>query len=279
MFTRARHRSASSTQGGTYTRLQQQDDFDDDLYDDLIAQTSIERHPNSLLVSSSLHCAIVPPLPQAKSLPESTDIDTTEEQDIIAEDDNEQLPGFHSFSARASMSAKRAAEIPIATQRFIKNKLPFRKKTATEASFASLPKVIMADIQQGDMPSQADPMLKELSKRGWTIVRRRRFRGRRRMLGNKKKRHVDYSSLTPLSFDNTLAQTDQLSTSVFVKWDPSTTNNASSTSLPDELAMHRVSQQYTTKEQQQQPSTQHKVKRKSSYPPFFVLPSEKRKKD
>ncbi|KAG2220515.1 hypothetical protein INT45_000926 [Circinella minor] len=259
MFTRARHRSASSTQGGTYTRLQQQEDFDDDLYDDLIAQTSIERHPNSLLVSSSLHCAIVPPLPQATPLPDSPDIDTSEEQDNIAEDDNEQLPGFHSFSARASISAKRAAEIPIATQRFIKSKLPFRKKTATEASFASLPKVIMADIQQGDMPSQADPMLKELSKRGWTIVRRRRFRGRRRMLGNKKKKHVDYLSLTPLSFDNTLTQTDQLSTSVFVKWDPTTTNNASSTSLPNELAMHRVSQQYTVKEQQQQePLSQHK---------------------
>ncbi|KAI9490636.1 phosphatidylinositol 3 and 4-kinase-domain-containing protein [Zychaea mexicana] len=281
MFTRARHTSASSSGGGgqgTYTRLQQHDDFDDD-FDDLTAQTSIARHPNSLLVSSSLHSAIVPPLPQATPLPEGDPIATITattttttpgggeiNSDTILEDDNEEAGLFH-FSARASMSAKRAAEIPIATQRYIRNKLPFRKKTATEASFASLPQVIMADIQQGDMPSQADPMLKELPKRGWTIVRRRRFRGgRRRMLG-KNKKHVRGMSLTPLSFDNTLAQTDQLSTSVFVKWDPNGAAVASSSaaSLPSQLSMQRVSsppQQLQLEQQQQQQQQQHQYQHK-----------------
>ncbi|KAI8137082.1 phosphatidylinositol 3 and 4-kinase-domain-containing protein [Fennellomyces sp. T-0311] len=222
MFTRARHMSASSA-GQGYTRLQQQDDFDDE-YDDLIAHTSIERHPNSLIVASNYHSAVVPQLPKANAMPNDLAEEAAASTASIPEDEEV----MQSFSARASMSAKRAAEIPIATQRFIRSKLPFRKTTATEASFASLPKVIMADIQQGDMPSQADPTLKELSKRGWTIVRRRRLRGRRRMLGNKK--HVR-GELTPLSFDNTLAPTDQLSTSVFVKWDPA--------SSPTDPAMQR----------------------------------------
>ncbi|KAI9261590.1 phosphatidylinositol 3 and 4-kinase-domain-containing protein [Phascolomyces articulosus] len=283
MFTRARHKSASSGgHQGTYTRLQQQDEFDDD-YDDLIAHTSIARHPNSLLVSSSLHCAVVPRLPKAIALPESNDDHTAitiDPNDTTTNDlnqsslppsteleDDDHFPGFHSFSARASMSAKRAAEIPIATQRFIKNKLPFRKKTASEASFASLPKVIMSDIQQGDMPSQADPMLKELPKRGWTIVRRRRLRGRRRMLGNKKHVHHHGQQQPPASpttrsllLDTPLAPTDQLSTSVFVKWDLHQNDNnnhaSSTTSLPTELSMHRVSNSMSLPPYQQQTSEQ-----------------------
>lgn len=230
MFARVRHPSAPSPGHGAYTRLQQQDDLDDD-YDDLIAHTCIARHPNSILVSSNYHTTTVPILPKGQSLPDEATHDLQDEQQ-----QQEQAGGSASgntFTQRASFSAKRAAELPTATRQFIQSKLPFRRKTANEASFASLPSVIMADIQQGDMPGQADPLLKELPKRGWTIVRRRRFRGRRRMVGKKSTRRgsLDDDNDTAtrdqhtLAFDKMLMPTDPLSTSVFVKWDPASEEN------------------------------------------------------
>ena len=218
MFARVRHPSAPSPGHGAYTRLQQQDDLDDD-YDDLIAHTCIARHPNSILVSSNYHTTTVPILPKGQSLPDEAGHDLQDEQQ---EQPSASASG-NTFTQRASFSAKRAAELPTATRQFIQSKLPFRRKTASEASFASLPSVIMADIQQGDMPGQSDPLLKELPKRGWTIVRRRRFRGRRRMVGKSTRRgSLDNTTRDQhtLAFDNMLMPTDPLSTSVFVKWDP-----------------------------------------------------------
>ncbi|KAI9320993.1 phosphatidylinositol 3 and 4-kinase-domain-containing protein [Dichotomocladium elegans] len=231
MFSRGRHPSAPSTGQGAYTRLQQQDDLDDDL-DDLIAHTCIARHPNSIIVTNNYHSTVAPILAKSPSLPTAQNNESGGGVSItIAEDDESSSSSQHlhtqppsqpppppSFSQRASFSARRAAEIPTATRHFIQSKLPFRRKTASEASFASLPQVVIADIQQGDMPAQSDPLLKELPKRGWTIVRRRRFRGRRRMLGNKKN---ERGILAPLPFDKSLVQTDTISASVFVKWDPS----------------------------------------------------------
>ncbi|ORY97307.1 phosphatidylinositol 3 and 4-kinase-domain-containing protein [Syncephalastrum racemosum] len=200
MFQRSRYPTSSSATQGTYTRIQQQDDYDDD-YDDLVHE--LLHHPNSLIVTDELDSAIAPSLAQSPP-------PVIEDHHALAEDEDT------SFSARASFSAKRAAEFPNATRQFIKSKLPFRKTMAAEASFASLPSVVMADIQQGDIPARSDPLHKELPKRGWTIVRRRRFRGRRRMRGHKK--HVQMRA--PLAFTDALSCTDPIYSSVFVKWTP-----------------------------------------------------------
>lgn len=216
MFTRSQRPTTTSSRQGAYTRLQQQDDYDED-YDDFVDQVSIARHPNSIIVASNRHSAIVPKLPQPAPLSSNGTGVSSEEtatSGALAQDEEPTI------AARASFSAKRAAQIPTATRQYIKSKLPFRRTMAAEASFATLPEVIMADIQNGDLPAQTDPFLKELPKRGWTIVRRRRLRGRRKMLGNKKYGDEELARSSSLPFDKSLGQADHLSTSVFVKWEP-----------------------------------------------------------
>ncbi|CEG77846.1 hypothetical protein RMATCC62417_12534 [Rhizopus microsporus] len=63
-----------------------------------------------------------------------------------------------------------------ATRRFFQSKLPIvlRKDMAiTAASFASLPPVIIADLQNGNMPTTTN-----VNELGWAIVRRKRYRGK-----------------------------------------------------------------------------------------------------
>lgn len=200
----------SSRYPGAYTKLQQQEDFDDD-YDE--TQSALARHPNAIIVANDEHAVIVPPIP--KGSPQLPSVEAAAgESSLIDSHAQDISEGPMSFTARASFSAKRAAELPETTRRYIKSKLPFREKKAMEASFASLPYVIMADIQQGDIPEHADPLLKELPRRGWTIVRRRQFRGRRKLQG-KKKRYLGYADLLP--FDETMTQADPIYTSVFNK--------------------------------------------------------------
>ncbi|KAF7732049.1 phosphatidyl inositol kinase [Apophysomyces ossiformis] len=162
---------------GSYTRLQQQDDADDELdYEDLVA--AISHHPNSILIANEDRCSIAPRQPQP-------------------------LPDL-------AVSSK-PANLPTATRDFLKSKLPnvvFGKSKNNRASF--LPPVILADMQAGHLHAQEEDLLMS---RGWKIVRRRRFRGRggvgETQVGKKaRNKRPDVSIRTG---DN-----NQLSSSVFV---------------------------------------------------------------
>ncbi|KAI9030744.1 phosphatidylinositol 3 and 4-kinase-domain-containing protein [Phycomyces nitens] len=174
MFKPPKYPSTSSGQGA-YSRLQQQDDLDDEDYDTL--KESLSHHPNSIIVRTPDNPLTVLPLfPLLSPLTVS--------------------PSSPPLSPR--LTAKNAAAtIPNATRRFLKTKLPnvaFRKSMKHTVSLDSLPNVIIADIQHDNIPHQADPLLKELPTRGWTIVHRR-----------------PYSKSQPDS---------PVACSVFVKWEP-----------------------------------------------------------
>lgn len=111
-----------------------------------------------------------------------------------------------------------------ATRRFFQTKLPivFRKDMAITASFASLPAVIIADLQNGNVPTAG------LNDQGWTIVHRRRYRGKN---GVGETRHNNTkspaSSLFDFVVDEEIDPSDQVTCSVFVKWETDDNNNDS----------------------------------------------------
>ncbi|KAI8381001.1 phosphatidylinositol 3 and 4-kinase-domain-containing protein [Radiomyces spectabilis] len=213
MFSRSHHPSTSSGQGA-YSRLQQ-DDIDDEDYDQLVE--AISHHPNSILVAGH---HVLPTLPQPfPNLPSSES--TSEPPPIVP---------------RSSFSSKRP-NIPDATKRFLKSKLPnvvFRKSLGPTASFDSLPSVILADIQNGHMPTQADPLLKEIDSRGWTIVHRRRYRGRRKADKHTTRQKNVYSPIPSLLVaDDEFHPSDKVTCSVFVKWVPEERRDPSAMTLKD----------------------------------------------
>ncbi|ORX45879.1 hypothetical protein DM01DRAFT_1339836 [Hesseltinella vesiculosa] len=107
------------------------------------------------------------------------------------------LPGL----TRSSTGESPLIHLPKVTRDYFHNKwLPSK---APRATLANLPLIIVADIQQGNLPIKTDPALLDLSSRGWTIVHHRLF----------KRNAKDSSNNHPFQPSN------QLSTSVFVKCD------------------------------------------------------------
>ncbi|CAO3608650.1 unnamed protein product [Mucor fragilis] len=186
-----RHRPDTGT--GDYSRLEQHDEEDEAYYSE---QTF--HHPNSVLVANHHgHCNVVPLLSQNMPVTSTTP--------------------HHSppHSPRASFSA--ATHV---TRRFFQTKLPivFRKDMASTASFSSLPPVLIADLQNGNIPeiAQQDESGSK-NDQGWTIIHKRRFRGKH---GIGESRHPNSSSTSAIEvmIDEEIDPSDQVTCSVFVKW-------------------------------------------------------------
>lgn len=183
-----------------YSRLEQYDDEDEGYYGEQTFQ-----HPNSVLVSNHHgHCNVVPPLSQ--SLPAVTP---------------HQSPPH---SPRPSFSA---------TRHFFQSKLPHvfgNNITSTAASFSSLPAIIVADLQNGNIPisntvnsdmngdTTSNPMYND---QGWAIVRRKRFKGKHGIGESRHPKNVKspISSIDDAMIDEEVDPSDQVTCSVFVRYE------------------------------------------------------------
>ncbi|KAI8986428.1 phosphatidylinositol 3 and 4-kinase-domain-containing protein [Pilobolus umbonatus] len=197
-----------TSSAGQYSRL---DQYDED--EDIHHQEILLHHPNSVLVANHHNqCNIVPPL----SLPTLS-------------------KPHHSppHSPRASFSA--ATALPDTTRHFFQTKLPivFRKDMGSAASFSSLPAVIIADLQNGDIPEYkaGKKMTQDLegancNDQGWYIVHSRRYKGkhgvgeaRHKSTGRRSKSRS--SSVVDMALvDEEIDPSDQVTCSVFVPWRP-----------------------------------------------------------
>ncbi|KAI7900815.1 uncharacterized protein BX663DRAFT_516621, partial [Cokeromyces recurvatus] len=171
-----------------YSRVAQFDDEDEGYEGESALQ-----HPNSVLVSNHHgHCNVVPLLSQTLQL-------TTP---------------HHSPPNSSRPSLTTATNV---TRRFFETKLPivFRKDmNSSAASFSSLPAVIVADLQNGDIPIGVDKTT-IISEQGWAIIDRRRFKGKN---GIGESRHPFKQTNV---IDEEIDPSDQVTCSVFVKWQPS----------------------------------------------------------
>jgi hypothetical protein len=213
----------NSSLGGEYSRLDQHDEEDDHMID----QELLLHHPNSVLVANHHgQCNIVPLLSSQTQPPPPLSTSTSSTSPP--------------HSPRTSFSATNA------TRRFFQTKFPivFRKdiKNSSAASFSSLPAVIIADLQNGNIPFdkkkeevvEINGNIAVVGEQGWVIVHRRRFRGKN---GIGETRHpanntaaaatqpplMTRSSSTQLSTSNVISDeeidpSDQVTCSVFVKW-------------------------------------------------------------
>ncbi|KAI7890843.1 phosphatidylinositol 3 and 4-kinase-domain-containing protein, partial [Mucor mucedo] len=173
-----------SQQATTYSRIEQHDDDED------TPQELLQHHSNSVLVANHHgECNVVPLLSQTFHTAQSPP-----------------------HSPRASFSA-----IPDATRRFFQTKLPivFRKDMASTASFASLPAVIIADLQNGNLPIMDDAE-STIGDQGWTIVHRRRFRGKHGIGETRHPANIQ-SPVNNAILDEEIDPSDQVTCSVFVK--------------------------------------------------------------
>ncbi|CAO3701378.1 unnamed protein product [Rhizopus stolonifer] len=151
--------------------------------DDESAAFLLVHHPNTVLVANHHgECHVVPHLSQSLQLTPHS-------------------PTKSSFSD--------------ATRRFFQAKLPvvFRKDMAITASFASLHAVIIADLQNGDIPTAGS------IDQGWTIVHRRRYRGKNGVGESRHNTKSPVSSVLDLVVDEEVDPSDQVTCSVFVKWE------------------------------------------------------------
>lgn len=166
-------------------------------------QDLLHSHPNSVLVANHHgECNIVPLLSS---------------QTLGV---NNKVPAH---SPRTSFS------VPDATRRFFSTKLPiaFRKDMGSTASFSSLPPVIIADFQNGDIPEFNGNNLEntQVGDQGWVIIHRRRFKGKH---GIGETRHpvtrtnTNTSNDSDIVLDEEIDPSDQVTCSVFVKWTPTT---------------------------------------------------------
>jgi hypothetical protein len=221
----------------SYSRLQQDegdDDFDAEDWSDL------SQHPNSILVTNTAYVAedgsnnnrlndidiesttvILPqPFKNNNSAPTNslTPHATTATTTIAAPDNGHQ--SSPSFLPNDSL-----AKLPQATRAYFHNKwLPTK---ATTATLTNLPLTIIVDIQQGNIPSHADPTLSELDLRGWTIAHRRlyRIRKQKKKKKNKNKKAQGYGTGGDTtdddaghdSYSTSLHPSNQLSASIFIK--------------------------------------------------------------
>lgn len=181
-----------ATGNGTYSRIEQHDEEED------TPQELLQHHSNSVLVANHHgECNVVPLLSQTFQL------------------NNTQSPPH---SPRASFSA---TNFPDATRRFFQTKLPivFRKDMASTASFASLPAVIIADLQNGNIPDiTKETETLQLGDHGWAIVHRRRFRGKHGIGETRHPANIK-SPVNNTILDEEIDPSDQVTCSVFVKWE------------------------------------------------------------
>lgn len=217
---------------GEYSRLDQHDEEDDHMDQELLLH-----HPNSVLVANHHgQCNIVPLLSSQQQPSNVSAVPTN----------NTTSSTSPPHSPRASFSATHA------TRRFFETKFPivFRKdiKSTAAASFSSLPAVIIADLQNGNIPDLDHHRKKEevvaaggnrgvVGEQGWNIIHRRRFRGKngigetRHPANTNAAEHQQQqphlasrtrsSSSQPSShivLDEEIDPSDQVTCSVFVKW-------------------------------------------------------------
>ncbi|KAG2234549.1 phosphatidylinositol 3 and 4-kinase-domain-containing protein, partial [Thamnidium elegans] len=178
---------------GQYSRIEQHDEEEDTMHHELL-----QHHPNSVLVANHHgQCNVVPALSQ-QSLP---------------------VPASPPHSPRASFSA---TNIPDATRRFFQTKLPivFRKDMASTASFSSLPAVIIADLQNGNIPDlkKTYDENSNVGDQGWAIVHRRRFKGKNGIGETRHPANIN-STVNDTVLDEEIDPSDQVTCSVFVKWE------------------------------------------------------------
>ncbi|KAI9470839.1 MAG: phosphatidylinositol 3 and 4-kinase-domain-containing protein [Benjaminiella poitrasii] len=190
-----------------YSRLDQYDDEEEGYEGDSVLQ-----HPNSVLVSNHHGlCNVVPLLSQ--TLP-------------LAPTPHHSPP----HSPRPSLTA--ATHV---TRRFFQTKLPivFRKDMGSAASFSSLPAAIVVDLQNGHIPTtkttHADNKPFVRNDQGWVIVHRRRFRGKDGVGESRHPNRTITEAATAaaavaagMMIDEEIDPSDQVTCSVFVKWQPST---------------------------------------------------------
>ncbi|KAI8640407.1 phosphatidylinositol 3 and 4-kinase-domain-containing protein [Parasitella parasitica] len=220
-----------SAGAGDYSRLEQHDEEDEAYYSE---QTF--HHPNSVLVANHHgHCNVVPLLSQ--NLPATTP--------------------HHSppHSPRASFSA--ATHV---TRRFFQTKLPivFRKDMASTASFSSLPPVIIADLQNGNIPeiSQQDGSDAK-NEQGWVIIHKRRFRGKHG-IGESRHPASSNNSVAEVLIDEEIDPSDQVTCSVFVKWTPDSEQEEEGAGGQDKPYTMTISPLFSTnKEQDEDANARH----------------------
>ncbi|KAI8330431.1 phosphatidylinositol 3 and 4-kinase-domain-containing protein [Chlamydoabsidia padenii] len=178
-----------------YRRLQQQDDGDDDV--DIEDWSDLAQHPNSVLVINTLnvndqgsYTTAVLPHPIFKSTHTN---DTSDNSDTLPAIPTGNYPHQHSLTTTDNTTAPSSsflpndtlAKLPQATRDFFNNKwLPSK---ANKATLANMHPTIINDIQQGNIPSHADPTLRELDSRGWTIAHRRLYYIKKEKKKKKKK--------------------------------------------------------------------------------------------
>lgn len=224
------HTSSTGNHGDYYSRLEQHDEEDEANFGELV------HHPNSVLVANHHgQCNVVPPLSQSLQL-------------------NTTTSPHHSppHSPRASFSA--ATNV---TRRFFQTKLPiaFRKDMGNTASFSSLPAVILADLQNGHIPAYRRNQTDEdaiQNDQGWTIVHRRRFRGK---YGIGESRHPASTKFTIA--DEEIDPSDQVTCSVFVKWQETD-------QVPDQYTM-TMSPLFNEPDNKKEQEDRVKIKRRVSF--------------
>lgn len=176
-----------------YQRLQQ-DEADDEL--DYEEWSDLAQHPNSVLVINNINgsdqdsyttAALPQPIFKSSSVNDSSDY-----CDGLSSSATPNLPQQSSSSLTISaphssfLPNDSLAKLPQATRDFFHNKwLPSK---ANRATLANMPPTIIHDIQQGNIPSHADPTLRELNLRGWTIAHRRLYRSWKQKKKAKKKK-------------------------------------------------------------------------------------------
>jgi hypothetical protein len=186
-------RKAATLRHQKYQPLQQ-DEADDEL--DYEEWSDLAQHPNSVLVINSIsgsdqdsYTTAVLPQPIFKN---SNANDSGDNCDGLSSPAIHNLPQQHSSSLTTSapnssfLQNDSLTKLPQATRDFFHNKwLPSK---ANRATLANMPPTIVYDIQQGNIPSHADPTLRELDLRGWTIAHRRLYRTRKQKKRTKKKK-------------------------------------------------------------------------------------------
>jgi hypothetical protein len=115
-------------------------------------------------------------------------------------------------SPRASFSA---------TRRFFQHIVLRKPNVATAASFSSLPPVIIADLQNGNIPLGKEPDNTDaFGEQGWKIVHRKRFKGKNGIGETRHPANMKSSPTATSILDEEIDPSDQVTCSVFVKWQP-----------------------------------------------------------
>lgn len=184
-----------------YSRLVEEED------DAIHHHELLHSHPHSVLVANHHgQCNVVPPLVQQQQQQQAQQVHHSSHSGSNNNNNNSTKPPRSSFS------------VPDATRRFFQTKLPIafgKDMGSTAASFSSLPPVIIADFQSGNLPefgSNEDET--QVGDQGWVIVHRRRFKGKH---GIGETRH---QTDTDEVLDEEIDPSDQVTCSVFVKWEP-----------------------------------------------------------